>query len=228
MPTGLYGSPELGPYRRIREQRSGAQRLGELVTLDPIWRRVVPWRRPRTLLRGCTLLAWVAFGLLMAPGVISRVSAADLPVRARSVLHLDATPTAEAARSEAVAPLITPFTGVRARAPQIALVASSCTSSGQPGVTTCRGSVRNIAGRNLSGLQVTLGWSATGNGESQLANSASIDVDPLLPGQVSSWVVIGRYNAALPWYHIKVIDSLGNELPLQDERPPAPSNAPIF
>ena len=86
MPTGLYGSPQLGPFREIRDRRSRAQRLAAFLTLDPLWRRVVPARAPRLILRGSTVLAWIAFGLLAEPAAIGWYSSSDLPVRVRSVL----------------------------------------------------------------------------------------------------------------------------------------------
>ena len=56
----------------------------------------------------------------------------------------------------------------------------------------------------------------------QLTASASVDLDPLLPGQTSSWTVINRYNDALRWYGAKVIDGSGHELRVRDERMAAP------
>jgi hypothetical protein len=233
MPTGLYGSPQLGPYREVRPRQSAARRLAAILTLEPIWRRVVPWSRLRILLQVSTLFAWIALGLIVEPFAIRWSSSADLTTRARTFLHLEATPTFTPQQREYVAsiatqqsresaPPATAVAAIRTGLADLALVSSTCTSAGLPPITTCRGSLRNVSGRSLSGLQVTLSWSAAPGGEPQLVSSASIDLDPLLPDQTSSWTVISRYNDALRWYHTKVTDGMGDELRVRDERPAAP------
>jgi hypothetical protein len=160
-------------------------------------------------------------------------SSADLPAHARSFLHLDATPTltpqqrdyvaaVATQQSHASAPPATAVPETRAGAADVALVSSTCNSTGLPPITTCRGSLRNVSGRSLSGLQVTLTWSATQGGEPLLSASASIDLDPLLPDQTSSWTVINRYNEALRWYRAKVTDMSGHEIRVRDERAAPP------
>jgi hypothetical protein len=207
--------------------------MAALVTLEPIWRRVVPWPRLRRLLQVSTLLAWIALGLMATPYAVRWSSSADLTTRARTFLRPDGTPTFTPQQLEYVAAVeaqqrreramaVTPTPVIRTTAADLALVSSTCNSAGLPPITTCRGSLRNVSGRSLSGLQVTLSWSATQGGAPQLSASASIDLDPLLPDQTSSWTVVNRYNDALRWYGTKVTDISGTQLRVRDERALAP------
>ena len=233
MPTGLYGSPQLGPYREMRGRQSAVRRLAGALTLEPIWIRVIPGSRLRALCRASTALAWLAVALLAAPVGVRWSSSVDLSARAQSILRLDTTPTLTAQEREyvaavatqqrhAIAPGATAVPGTRAGLADVALVSSTCNSAGVPPITTCRGSLRNVSERRLSGVQVTLAWSVTQGGDPQLTASASVDLDPLLPEQTSSWTVINRYNDALRWYGAKVIDGSGHELRVRDERVAAP------
>jgi hypothetical protein len=233
MPTGLYGSPQLGPFRESPQRQSSVRRVAAVLTLEPIWRRLIPWNRLRAPFRVATLVAWIAVVLLVGPLLSARVSSANLPERVRSALHLDPTPTFTPQQRDYVAalatqerqghtPEATQVVGVRVGAADVALVSSTCSSTGLPPITTCKGSLRNVSGRNLAGLQVTLGWSATQGGEPQLTASASIDLDPLLPDQTSSWTVINRYNEALRWYRATVTDSSGADVRVRDDRAVTP------
>jgi hypothetical protein len=232
MPTGLYGSPQLGPFRDTPRRKSRIASLVALLTLEPIWRRLIPWPRVRAPFRIASLCAWIAALLLAAPLMAERISSADLPARVRTVLDLDPTPTFTPQQANYVAAIATqqnegqtPTTQVVrvASGPaEVALVSSTCTSTGLPPITTCRGSLRNVSGRTLRGLQVTLAWSATQGGEPQLTASASIDLDPLLSDQTSSWTVINRYNEALRWYRATVADASGADIRVRDERAVTP------
>lgn len=233
MPSGLYGSPQLGPFRDDRRRQSAVRRLIGVLTLEPIWKRVVPWSPARGLFRVSTALLWVALIVLAIPFAIRWSASADLSGRGRSLFQADAVPTLTQQEREYVAVVATQQSReivneapavpeTRAGRADVALVTSVCDSQGLPPITTCRGSLRNVSGRSLSGLKVTLAWSATQGGEPQLTASASIDFDPLLPDQTSSWIVVNRYNEALRWYATTVSDDSGHELRVRDERTMAP------
>lgn len=232
MPSGLYGSPQLGPFRDVRRRQSAVRRLIGLVTLEPVWKRVIPWSPVRVLFRFSTALIWAVLIFAAVPIAIRWSDSADLDARARSLLQADAEPTLTLQQREYVAVVATQQSEAglvatalperRTDGSDIVLVASLCESQGLPPITTCRGSLRNVSGRSLSGLEVTLAWSATQGGEPQSTSSASIDFDPLLPDQTSSWIVVGRYNEVLRWYTTTVRDDSGDDLRVRDERALAP------
>lgn len=233
MPSGLYGSPQLGPYREVRRRQSAAGRLLGILTLEPIWARLIPSSRLRALFRVSAALVWITLVVLAMPIAVRWSSSADLATRVASYLRPDVTPELTQQQREYIAaiatqqsreavPPATTFPRTRPLAADLALVSSNCTSQGLPPITTCHGAIRNVSGRSLSGLQVMLEWSAIQGGEPQLTASASIDLDPLLPDQTSSWTVVNRYNDALRWYRPKVMDISGRELRILDEREGTP------
>lgn len=231
MPTGLYGSPQLGPYREVRRRQSAARRLAGIVTLEPIWKRVIPWSSLRVLFSVVSAFALITPAVVAGTFAIRSGSSADLATRAQSFLHLDATPTltvqqlayvVDVARQRNLAAVPPATVTPVVRAGGAALLLSTCTSTGLPAITTCHGSLRNVSGRRLNGLQVSLRWSATQGGDPQLTASASIDLDPLLSDQTSTWTVVNRYNDVLRWYSARVTDVSGQELRVSDERPVTP------
>jgi hypothetical protein len=89
----MYGSPQLGPFRESHRRQSFWRRVGGAVTLEPLWLRVIPWQRARRSLGSLTLLAWVAMVVVFAPPLVRTVSDSGFGDNARSLLHLEATPT---------------------------------------------------------------------------------------------------------------------------------------
>jgi hypothetical protein len=104
-----------------------------------------------------------------------------------------------------------PLAGVSAGAgpARLAVVTSACLQVEFAGVAQCEGTVRNVSGVKLEGVQVIVQW-LTGEGEVAAADSAPVQFDPLLPDQTSPWILVaGSYNPEFKEYRLSFEDASG-------------------
>jgi len=100
---------------------------------------------------------------------------------------------------------------------RLALVSMDCTTYRDLGTAECAGVVQNISDRTFSDVQVEVTW--IGDAGTPLGtDSAFIDLNPLPPGQSSSWKLTAPIQPTSTRFRTTFRDSSGN-LPT---RPPTP------
>jgi hypothetical protein len=99
----------------------------------------------------------------------------------------------------------------------LALVDARAYQSPSGGYWFVAGQVRNLSPERIKYAEVVARWYDDA-GRLIATDSASLDVDPLLPGQASMFETVTRRSRAMTKFEIEFRDRLGDPIPARDDR----------
>lgn len=101
--------------------------------------------------------------------------------------------------------------------PKLAILSSRAYASEGGGYYIVEGQVQNISGESLRNIEAVANWS-TRDGTFVTSDSAMVDYDPILPGQVSPFKTMSRANPEMAKYSVEFKSLMGGTVYTDDRR----------